>query len=188
MAKQLRVAIIGDKFMGRAHSNGWLQAGKFFDLESEIVLKVACGRDAPALERFARRWGWQTIETDWKKAVARDDVDIVDISVPQHLHHEIAIAAARHGKHIFCEKPMAMNVAQAQEMLTEAQQAGVKHFLNHNYRRCPAVGLARRLIDEGNVGDIFHWRSAYQQDWIVDPNFPLTWHLQKETAGERASW
>jgi len=183
MAKQLRVAIIGDKFMGRAHSNGWLQAGKFFDLESEIVLKVACGRDAPALERFARRWGWQTIETDWKKAVARDDVDIVDISVPQHLHHEIAIAAARHGKHVFCEKPMAMNVAQAQEMLTEAQQAGVKHFLNHNYRRCPAVGLARRLIDEGNVGDIFHWRSAYQQDWIVDPNFPLTWHLQKETAG-----
>ena len=112
-----------------------------------------------------------------------DDVDIVDISTPTHLHHPIALEAAKAGKHIFCEKPVALTYAQASEMYEAAEKAGVKHFLNHNYRRCPAVRLAKRLIDEGKVGRIFHWRGAYLQSWIVDPAFPLTWHLQQETAG-----
>ena len=181
--KKLRIAIIGYNFMGKAHSNGWSQAAKFFDPGVEPVLQVACGRDETAVRAFADRWGWKHVETDWKKAVARDDVDIVDISLPQHLHHDVAMAAAKAGKHIFCEKPMALSLADAKEMLQAATQAKVKHYVNHNYRRTPAIGLARQLIQEGKIGRIFHWRGAYQQDWIVDPKFPLTWHLQKETAG-----
>jgi predicted dehydrogenase len=183
MSKQLRVAIIGYRFMGKAHSNAWLQARRFFDVDSQPVLKVACGREKDPLRKFAERWGWKETETDWQKVIARNDIDVVDISLPQHLHCAVATAAAKAGKHIFCEKPMALNVVEAQRMVDAAQQAGVKHYLNHNYRRCPAVQLAKRLIDEGKLGRIFHWRGAYQQDWIVDPNFPLTWHLQKETAG-----
>ncbi len=183
MSKPLRIAIIGDKFMGKAHSNAWLQAGRFFDLENQPILRVACGRDPNALSAFARRWGWENTETDWRKVVERDDVDVVDIAVPQNLHHEVAIAAAKAGKHIFCEKPMALTVSQAEAMLAEAEKAGVKHFINHNYRRCPAVQLARQMIEENKIGRIFHWRGAYQQDWIVDPHFPLTWHLREEIAG-----
>ncbi|SDT98769.1 Predicted dehydrogenase [Verrucomicrobium sp. GAS474] len=181
--KPLRIAIIGYNFMGKAHSNGWLQARRFFDLDVEPVLQVACGRDEAAVRAFADRWGWKHVETDWRKAVERDDVDVVDISLPQHLHHDVAVAAARAGKHLFCEKPMALSLSDAEEMLAAARKAGVKHYVNHNYRRCPAVRLARQLIDEGRIGRIFHWRGSYQQDWIVDPAFPLTWHLKKETAG-----
>ena len=183
MKKELRVAIIGHNFMGKAHSNAWLQVSKFFDPPLRPVLQVACGRDEPAVRAFAQRWGWQHVETDWRSVIARDDVDVIDIAVPTHLHHDIAVAAARAGKHLFCEKPMALTAAEAENMLAVAQSAGVRHYLNHNYRRCPAVQLARRLIDEGRIGRIFHWRGAYQQDWIVDPDFPLTWQLQKETAG-----
>lgn len=181
--KQLRVAIIGYQFMGKVHSNAWSQAARFFDLPAHPVLQVACGRNETALRAFADNWGWQHIETDWRRAVERDDVDVVDISLPQHLHHEVAIAAARAGKHLFCEKPMALKLADAEAMLQAAESAGVVHYVNHNYRRTPAVRLARQLIDEGKIGRIFHWRGAYQQDWIVDPEFPLTWHLRKETAG-----
>ncbi len=181
--KKLNVAIVGHNFMGKAHSSAWKRAKYFFDLAAEPVLKVACGRDAASLEAFASRWGWERCETDWKKAVAAPDVDIVDIAAPTYLHHEIAIAAARAGKHVFAEKPLALDARQAEEMCEAAEKAGVKHFVNHNYRRVPAVRLARRLIDEGRVGRIFHWRGAYLQSWIVDPQFPLTWHLRKETAG-----
>jgi predicted dehydrogenase len=183
MTKELNVAIIGTKFMGKAHSNAWLNAPHFFDMETKPVLKVACGRNEADLKAFAERWGWQEVETDWRKVVARDDIDIVDISVPTSLHHDVAIAAAKAGKHIFCEKPFALTVAEAREMLEAAEAAGVVHYLNHNYRRVPAIRLAKRLIDEGRIGRIFHWRGTYLQDWIVDPNFPLTWHLRKETAG-----
>jgi predicted dehydrogenase len=181
--KELRVAIIGYQFMGKAHSNAWLQASRFFDLPLKPVLQVACGRNEAALQAFADNWGWKSIETDWRKVVERDDVDVVDISLPQHLHHEVAIAAARAGKHLFCEKPMALKSSDAEAMLVAAEQAKVTHYVNHNYRRTPAVRLARQLINEGRLGRIFHWRGAYQQDWIVDPEFPLTWHLRKETAG-----
>jgi predicted dehydrogenase len=181
--RTLNVAIIGTKFMGKAHSNAWLNAPHFFDMEIKPVLKVACGRNKADCVEFADRWGWEEIETDWRKVVTRDDVDIIDVSVPTYLHHEIAIAAARAGKHIFLEKPFALSLEEAQEMLDAAEDAGVVHYVNHNYRRCPAVRLAKRLIDEGAVGRIFHWRGAYLQDWIVDPDFPLTWHLREETAG-----
>jgi predicted dehydrogenase len=183
MKQNLRIAIIGYNFMGKAHSNAWLQAVRFFDPKRTPVLQVACGRNEEAVKTFADTWSWKYIETDWRKVMERDDVDVVDISLPQHLHCEVATAAARAGKHIFCEKPMALSLTQAQQMLHEAKQAGVKHYLNHNYRRAPAVRLSRQLIDEGALGRIFHWRGAYQQDWIIDPSFPLTWHLRKETAG-----
>ena len=183
MKKKLNVGIIGYKFMGKAHSNAWKKAPLFFDLDVEPVLKVACGRHEDQVREFAHRWGWEEIETDWKKVVARDDIDIIDVGVPQHLHHPVAVAAAKVGKHIFCEKPLAMNLDQAREMYDTAKSAGVVHYVNHNYRRCPAVMLAKRLIDEGKIGRIFHWRGAYLQSWIVDPEFPLTWHLKKESAG-----
>lgn len=181
--KSLNVAIIGSKFMGKAHSNAWLNTPHFFELPIKPVLKVACARDEEELKTFAENWGWEEIETDWRKVVERDDVDIVDISVPTHLHHDIAVAAARNGKHIFLEKPFSLTVDEAREMYEAAEEAGIVHYLNHNYRRAPAVLLAKRLIDEGKIGDIFHWRGAYLQDWIMDPDFPLTWHLRAETAG-----
>jgi len=181
--RTMNVAIIGTKFMGKAHSNAWLNAPRFFDMGIKPVLKVACGRNEKDLRAFADTWGWQEIEIDWRKVVERDDVDIVDISVPTYMHHEVAVAAAKAGKHIFCEKPFAITVEEAREMYEAAEEAGVVHYLNHNYRRCPAVRLAKSLIDEGKIGRIFHWRGAYLQDWIVDPDFPLTWHLRKETAG-----
>jgi predicted dehydrogenase len=181
--KTLNVAIIGYKFMGKAHSNAWKKAPLFFDTNIEPVLKVACGRHDESLKAFARNWGWEETETDWKKVVERDDIDIIDISTPTFLHHDIAVEAAKRGKHIFCEKPIAMTYDQSKAMYEAAEKAGVTHFLNHNYRRCPAVLLAKKLLDEGKIGRVFHWRGAYLQSWIVDPNFPLTWHLRKETAG-----
>src|SRR5690606_24259962 len=177
------VAIIGTKFMGKAHSNAWLNTPRIFDLKIKPVLKVAVGRDQADLQAFADRWGWEETSTNWREVVERDDVDIVDISVPTHLHHDIAVAAAKAGKHIFGEKPFAMTVAEARAMLEAAEEAGVVHYVNHNYRRAPAVMLAKRLIEDGTIGDIYHWRGAYLQDWIMDPNFPLTWHLQEEKAG-----
>jgi predicted dehydrogenase len=181
--KKLNVGMIGYKFMGKAHSNAWKKAPYFFDTPVEPVLKVICGRHEGPLKAFADRWGWEEIETDWKKVIEREDIDIVDIGVPTHLHHEIALAAAKAGKHIFCEKPMAVSYDQAKEMFEAAKENGITHYLNHNYRRCPAVRLAKQLIDEGKIGRIFHWRGAYLQSWIIDPQFPLTWHLRKETAG-----
>lgn len=181
--KSLNVAIIGSKFMGKAHSNAWLNTPRFFDLPIKPVLKVACARNEEELKTFAENWGWEETETDWRKVVERDDVDIIDISVPTHLHHEIAVAAAENGKHIFLEKPFALTLDEAQEMYEAAQEAGIVHYLNHNYRRAPAVLLAKRLIAEGQIGEIYHWRGTYLQDWIMDPNFPLTWHLRLETAG-----
>lgn len=180
---KLNVAIIGHAFMGRAHAHAWRHAPRFFELAAEPVLKVAVGRDPVSLRRYADTWGWEEVATDWRAVVARDDVDVVDIAVPTALHAEIAIAAAEAGKHVFCEKPLALDSAQARRMLEAVRRAGVVHYLNHNYRRTPAVMLARRLIDEGFVGRVFHWRGAYLQDWIVDPSFPLTWHLQAEQAG-----
>ncbi len=181
--KTLNVGLIGQKFMGRMHSNAWIKAPLFFDTPIKPVLKIICGRHKQQAQAFAKQWGWQEATDDWREVVNHPDVDVVDISTPTALHHEIALAAAKAGKHIFCEKPIALNADQAREMLAAAEAAGVVHYLNHNYRRNPAVVLARQLIDEGRIGRIFHWRSAYFQSWIVDPKFPLTWHLRKEDAG-----
>ncbi|CAN5641912.1 Gfo/Idh/MocA family oxidoreductase [soil metagenome] len=181
--RSLNVAIIGQNFMGKAHSHAWRNAPRFFEMGARPVLKVACGRDQATLERFAHTWGWEETSSDWRDVVARDDVDVIDICVPTNLHAEVAIAAAEAGKHIFCEKPLSRTSAEARAMLAAATDAGVVHYLNHNYRRVPAIMLAKRLIDDGFVGRIFHWRGSYLQDWIVDPSFPLTWHLQADAAG-----
>ncbi|MEI8132200.1 MAG: Gfo/Idh/MocA family oxidoreductase [Leptolinea sp.] len=181
--KNVNVAIIGTKFMGKAHSNAWSNAPKFFELGLKPVLKVACGQDEKGTREFASNWGWQEFELDWRKVVERKDIDIIDIATPTYLHKDIVIAAAQSGKQLFCEKPMALNYAESKEMFDAAEKAGVLHYLNHNYRRCPAVAYAKWLIDEGKIGQIYHWRGAYLQDWITDPSFPLTWHLRAEKAG-----
>lgn len=181
--RKLNVAIIGHNFMGKAHAHAWRNAPRFFELAAEPVLKVAVGRNQETLKAYADNWGWEETAADWREVVTRDDVDVVDVSVPTDLHAEIAVAAAEAGKHVFCEKPIALDSRQARAMLDAARRAGIVHYLNHNYRRTPAVMLAKQLIDEGFVGRIFHWRGAYLQDWIVDPDFPLTWHLRREHAG-----
>lgn len=188
MEKQLNIGIVGYKFMGRAHSNAWINAPLFFDLPLKPVLKAVCGRNEEALKTFARKWGWESTETDWKKLVTRQDIDVIDIALPQNLHYEIAIAAAKEGKHIFCEKPLAMNSRQAEEMLKVCEDNNITHYLNHNYRRTPAITLAKQLINEGKLGNLYHWRCAYQQDWIIDPEFPLTWQLKKESAQAGPHW
>ncbi|MCE6988978.1 Gfo/Idh/MocA family protein [Dyadobacter sp. CY323] len=188
MKKHLNVGIVGYKFMGRAHSNAWKKAPLFFDIPAIPVLKAACGRHQESLTEFAENWGWEETETDWRKLIARPDIDIIDIALPQDLHYDIAIAAARAGKHIFCEKPLSMNSRQAEEMLKVCEENKVTHYLNHNYRRTPAVAYAKKMIEAGKIGRIFHWRCAYQQDWIVDPSFPLTWQLKKETAQAGPQW
>jgi predicted dehydrogenase len=186
--EDLRIAILGHRFMGRAHSNGWSQVTKFFDPPYRPVLQVACGRNAEDLQLFADRWGWAEIETDWRKVIERDDIDVIDISLPTHLHAEPAIAAAEAGKHVFCEKPGCRNSDEATAMLDAAEKAGVVHYVNHNYRRCPAVALAKKMIDDGEIGEIYHWRGAYQQSWLTNLDHPLDWKLKKDTAAAGPLW
>jgi predicted dehydrogenase len=184
--KTLNVALIGYKFMGRAHSQAWRTVGRFFDLPAEPVMKVICGRDAKAVGEFAQRWGWENSTADWREAVTRKDVDVVDISTPGYTHRDIAVAAAEAGKHVWCEKPLTFTVAEAKAMLAAVRKAGVKHAVNFNYRRCPAVALAKRMIDDGAIGQIRHARFTYLQDWLVDPQFPMNWRLRKDAAGSGA--
>lgn len=183
MKKKLNVAIIGKGFMGKLHSHMWRTVDKIFDVDYEPVLKVAVGTDEAATKEFAQRWGFEDYTTDWKQAIERDDVDVVDIVSPTYLHKDMVIHAAKNKKHIFCEKPFALNAEDAKQMADECDKAGVLHYLNHNYRRVPAVTYAKQLIEEGKIGEIYHFRGAYLQDWIMDENFPLTWHLKAETAG-----
>ena len=183
MKPKINVAMIGTKFMGKAHSNGWLAAPRFFDLPYEPVLKMVCARDTAAAEEFAKVWGYETVEGDWRRAIESPDIDVIAVCTPTYLHKEMVIEAAKAGKHIFCEKPAAMNYAEALEMAEAADKAGVLHYLNHNYRRVPAVAFAKQLIEEGKLGDIYHWRGSYLQDWIMDPEFPLIWQLDKKFAG-----
>ena len=186
--EEIRIALLGHRFMGRAHSNAWSQVTKFFDPPLKPVLQVVCGRDEADLRAFADRWGWAEVATDWRSVIERDDIDVVDIALPTYLHADTAIASAEAGKHIFCEKPLCNTVAQARAMRDAAKKAGVTHYLNHNYRRCPAVTLARQLIDEGKIGEIYHWRGAYQQSWLVNPDHPIDWKLRRETAAAGPLW
>jgi predicted dehydrogenase len=182
--KQINVGLVGYKFMGTAHSNAYRQVGPFMAPAATPVMKALCGRDAGGVQAAADRFGWQSIETDWRTLVTREDIDLVDICTPSGPSHtEIALAAAAAGKHILCEKPLAANLADAKAMLAAAEAAGVKHMVNFNYRRCPAVALAKKMIDAGLLGEIYHWRSVYLQDWIIDPEFPLVWRLDKKIAG-----
>ncbi|MEO6600486.1 MAG: Gfo/Idh/MocA family oxidoreductase, partial [Polyangiaceae bacterium] len=184
--KKLNIAMIGYQFMGRTHSNAWRQVGKFFDLPVEPVLKVVCGRNEAEVGKAAATLGFQEHSTSWEDVVARGDIDVIDICTPGDSHPAIAIAAAEAKKVILCEKPLANTLPEAERMLAAVQRAGVLHMLCHNYRRVPAVTLAKQLIDEGRLGTIRHFRGVYLQDWIVDPEFPRVWRLQKAKAGSGA--
>jgi len=186
MAKKLRVGMIGYRFMGKAHSNAWRQAPHFFPLKAELEMSTICGRDSKAVEAARAQLGWERAATDWREVVNSPDIDLVDINTPNDSHAEIAIAAAKAGKHILCEKPLAMNVAECQEMLDAAKKAKVVHMICHNYRRIPAIAHAKKMIEQGAIGNIFHYRARYAQDWIVDPDFPLVWRLQKGVSGSGA--
>jgi predicted dehydrogenase len=184
--KTINVGLIGYGFMGKAHSNGYLSAPRYFNLKARPVLKVVCGLEADVAAAFAGQWGWESSTSDWREVVARDDIDLVDISTPNNVHCEIAVAAAKAGKHILCEKPLAMNAAEGEAMVKAAAAAKVVNMVNHNYRRVPAIALAKQMIDAGELGDIYHFRGVYLQDWIVDPKFPLVWRLRKELTGSGA--
>lgn len=181
--EKLRIGMVGYKFMGKAHSNAYRALPMFFPKSIKPVMKAICGRDAAALEEARTQFGWESAETDWRALVRRDDIDLIDINAPSDAHKEIALAAAEAGKHLFCEKPLALTLADAREMLDAAERAGVKHMIGFNYRFAPAVQLAKKLIDEGRIGKIYHIRALFLQDWILDPSFPLVWRLQKEIAG-----
>ena len=183
---QLNVALIGYAFMGRAHSNAYRQVGRFFTPKYLPRMKVLCGRTPAAVKTAADQLGWEETSTDWRQVVRRKDIDIVDIVTPGDSHAEIAIEAAKAGKVVFCEKPLANTVKEAEQMLAAVTKAGVVHMICHNYRKAPAVTLARQIIDEGRLGRLYHFRGTYLQDWVADPNVPLYWRLQKEKAGSGA--
>jgi predicted dehydrogenase len=186
VAKQVRVGMVGYKFMGKAHSHAYYDVARFFDLKAEPVMVAICGRDEAGVRAAAAKLGWQEYETDWRRLVARPDIDLIDVSTPNNMHAEIAIAAAEHGKHVLCEKPLAMNLEQARRMKQAVDRAGVVHMICHNYRFAPAVQFAKQLIASGEIGEIYHFRAQYLQDWIMDPEFPLVWRLQREVAGSGA--
>lgn len=184
MAATINVGLVGYKFMGKAHSNAYRQVAHFFpDVALRPVLHTLCGRDEAGVRAAAEQFGWANVETDWRRLVANEAIGLVDISTPGDSHAPIALAAAEHGKHIFCEKPLANTLPEARQMVEAVQRAGVVGMVNFNYRRVPAVQLAQRLIADGRLGTIYHWRAVYLQDWIMDPNFPLVWRLQKDQAG-----
>ncbi|WP_228479845.1 Gfo/Idh/MocA family protein [Microbacterium abyssi] len=185
----LRVAMIGYGFMGAAHSVGWRQAPRMFSLPSGVEMAVVVGRNESAVADAAAQWGWAEHATDWREVIARDDIDIVDIVTPGDSHAEIAIAALGAGKHVLCEKPLANTVAEAEEMLVAAERAaarGIVSMVGFTYRRVPAVTHLRDLIAAGAIGTVQQVRAAYRQDWLVDPQAPLAWRLQKEHAGSGA--
>lgn len=183
MARTLRVGMVGYRFMGKAHSNAWRQAPRFFSLKAHVEMHMICGRNAAGVQAARLQFGWQNSSTDWREIVESPLIDIVDIVTPTDSHAEIALAALQNGKHVICEKPLALNVKQAQAMFTAAQKAKVVHMVCHNYRRVPAIALAKKMISEGALGRIFHYRARYAQDRLIDPDFPLDWRLQKETSG-----
>lgn len=184
--KNLNIAMIGYRFMGKAHSNAWRQVSRFFDTPFEPVMKVICGRHEEEVKKAADKFGWQEYATSWEQVVERKDIDIVDICTPGDYHMPIAVAAAEAKKVIFCEKPLANTLAEAEKMLDVVRSNSVIHMLCHNYRRAPAVTLAKQFIDERRIGQIYHYRGTYLQDWIVDPEFPRVWRLEKVRSGSGA--
>jgi predicted dehydrogenase len=181
MKPEFRVALLGQGFMGKAHSNAYCQAGHFYDLPYRVRRRLVCGRDAAALGAMAERWGWEETATDWRAAIERDDIDAVDIALPNHLHAQAAIAAARAGKIVLCEKPLALTVEDAQAMVAAA--ARVPTLVWFNYRRVPAIAYARQLIDEGRIGTVFHYNATYKQQWGADMSRAATWRMDPAQAG-----
>ena len=187
MAGEINVGIIGTRFMGRAHSNAYLDVSHFFRLPLTPVMKMACGKECQEdLDAFSKQFGWQEVDCDWEKVVERDDIDMIDICTSNATHMPIALEAARRGKHIICEKPMAMNAGEARRMVDAVEEAGVTNMVAFNYRRVPALALARQLIDQGKIGQIRHFNAVYYQDWLVDPNFPIVWRHNIKEAGSGA--
>ncbi len=183
---EIGVGLVGYKFMGRAHSNAYRQVSHFFDVDPKPVMRAICGRNEEAVKAAAEELGWEGYETDYHALVNRDDIGLIDVSTPGYTHHDVVIAALNAGKNVLCEKPLANTLDEAQEMLTAWKNAGTIGMVNFNYRRVPAVQLARQLITDGRLGEIRHFRAVYLQDWIVDPDFPLVWRLKKELAGSGA--
>src|ERR1041385_8918843 len=182
--RSCRVGLIGHGFMGKAHSNAWRQAPRFFDLPADVCLHTICGRNARALKKSAAQFGWEKCATDWRAVIKDPEIDIIDITTPNDSHCEIALAAAAAGKAILCEKPLALNVTEAERMTDAVRKARVVNMVCHNYRRLPALALAREMIAEGSLGDrIYHFRARYAQDWIGEPQGPLVWRLGAGPAG-----
>lgn len=185
----LNVALIGCGFMGKAHSNAWRQAMHFFPLQADVRLHTICGckgEEKTVLPTAIAKWGFERGSINWREVIDSPDIHIVDIVAPNHVHAEIALAAAAAKKHVLCEKPLALNARQAQEMVAAVKKARIVHMVCHNYRRIPAIAMAKRLIDDGSIGTIYHYRARYAQDWITDPDFPLVWRLRKELSGSGA--
>jgi predicted dehydrogenase len=179
--------MIGYGFMGRAHSNALLQVSHFFDRKHKPVLKACCGRDAAKLKAFAETWGYEAIETDWRKVIARRDIDLIDVCVPNVLHHDVVIAAAQAGKMVVCEKPLAMNATEGEAMVAVVEKSGRPNMVMFNYRRVPAISLIKRLVDENRIGRPFHYRGTYDQDYTISPDVPqggrALWRLDARVAG-----
>jgi predicted dehydrogenase len=185
--RTLSVALVGTKFMGRAHSNAWRQAPRFFDLPADIRMAAICGRDHAGTRRAAKTLGWERAVYDWKSITADPNIDIVDICTPNDSHTEIAVAAARAGKAILCEKPLARDSIEARKMVDAVKRSRVPNMVCFNYRRVPAVALAKQMTNAGEIGDrIYHFRARYAQDWIADEDFPMVWRLQSKIAGSGA--
>jgi predicted dehydrogenase len=187
--RTIRVALIGCGFMGKAHSNAWRQATHFFPLKADVELNTICGCRSEAktvVPAAVAKWGFKQGSTNWREVVQSPEIDVVDVVAPNHVHAEIAIAAAQAGKDILCEKPLALNTQECAKMLSAVKKAGVIHMVNQNYRRVPAIAQAKKMIEEGVLGTIYHYRARYAQDWITDPNFPLVWRLRKNVSGSGA--
>ena len=185
--KKLNVGLLGCGFMGRTHSNASRKVNNFFDLKYQPVLKAVCDLDEGRAKAFAAQWGYESYETDWRKLIARKDIDLVDITLPNNMHREVAIAAAKAGKMILCEKPLARNGPEGLKMVQAIEKAGVPNMVSYNYRRIPAVTLAKQLIDEGRLGRIFHYRAKFLQDWTMSKELPQggpgLWRLDVKVAG-----
>lgn len=180
--RDVKIALIGEGFMGRTHSNAWSQVGKFFPVSASAVMHTCCGRSAERSQAFANHWGWRHSTTDWRGLVQSPEIELVDIVTPNDLHAEMATVAIEAGKHVACEKPIASNLDDARTMVEAARKANVKTFVWYNYRRCPAVALAHRMVKDGLIGEIRHVRALYLQDW-ADESIPLIWRFQKEHSG-----
>ena len=183
MSENIAIGMVGYKFMGKAHSNAYRQINQFFDLPLRPRLKTICGREKPKVENMAQRWGWENAVDDWRRIIDDPEIKIVDICSPNNTHREIALAAFEAGKIVACEKPLAMDGNEAEQMAAAARKSGKINTVWFNYRRVPAIAFARQLIEEGRIGKVYHFRALYLQDWTMDPSVPLVWRMDKDVAG-----
>ena len=188
MMAEIGVGLIGYKFMGQTHSNAYRQVARFFDVDPAPRMRAICGRNEAAVSEAAYTLGWESYETDYRHLLERGDIDLVDVSTPGDSHEELVLAAIEAGKHVFCEKPLANTLQEARRMLDAAREASVVNVVNFNYRKAPAVALAKKLVEGGRLGEIRHWRAVYLQDFILDPEFPLIWRFAEREGRLRRSW